>query len=278
MDKQGALYFKLVTGVIVLVLTGYALGRLWPGSPSYRLYSTRICEVGDGITVSGFVVRSESILYSEESPTFLYEEGRWIGGGQTVATTVTGALTTPRAGYLSYRSDGYESLLTPDFILGCKTEDLLSLSPQPAPDSAVGRVIHGQTWYFAAPGDFPQLTQGSTLSLTIEGISCRGTVLRTQELLVLECNSFAGTVGSLRRADAQINLSSFSAISLPPEAVYYENETTFVYVLRGAQARRKPVTIVRIEDDTLWVDPQDLPTGTQVILTETEITDGMVLK
>ena len=278
MDKQGALYFKLVTGVFVLVLTGYALGRLWPFDPSYELYSTRICEVGDGITVSGFVVRSETILYSRESPTFLYEEGRWIGGGQAVATTASGRLFTPQAGYLSYCTDGYESVLTPDFILGCKAEDLLTLSPEPVVDPAVGRLIHGQTWYFAAPGNFPQLTQGATLSLTIEGIRCEGTVLRTQELLVIRCNSYAGRIGSLRRADAQIHLSSFSAISLPAEAVYFESGATCVYVLRGACARRQTVTVLRIRDDTLWVSPESLPAGTQVILTEIEITDGMVLK
>ena len=278
MDKQGALYLKLITGVFLFVLASYALGRMWSRVPSYELYSTRICEVGDGITVSGFVVRSESLLYCREVPTFLSCEGQWIGGGQAVATTSTGELRTVQAGYLSYCADGYEAVLTPDFILDCKTEDFLALSPESVEAPAVGRLIHGQTWYFAAPGDFPQLTQGATLSLTIEGVRCEGTILRTQELLVIRCNSYAGRIGDLRRADAQIHLSSFSAIALPTEAVYFENGATCVYVLRGACARRQNVTVLRIRDDTLWVSPESFPTGIQVILAETEITDGMVLK
>ncbi len=278
MDKQGALYFKLLTGVFVLVLVGYGLGRIWSREPSYELYSTRICEVGDGITVSGFVVRSETVLYCRETPTFLYEEGQWVGGGQAVALTAGGSLMVPGGGYLSYGTDGYEPLLTPEFILDCKKEQLEALSPETQESYGVGRLIHGQTWYFAVPGDFPALEQGSYITLSIGDLECEGKILRTQELLVLECSSYAHCITNLRQAEARIHIASLSGIPLPTKTVYYEAGESCVYILRGAQARRKAVRILRIEEDTLWIHPEDLPQGAQVILTEKEITDGMVLK
>ena len=278
MDKQGALYFKLITGVFLLVLGSYALGRLWSREPSYGLYSTRICEVGDGITVSGFVVRSETVLYCRETPTFLYEEGQWIGGGQAVAQTETGSLMIPQGGYLSYTTDGYEGLLTPDLILGCKREQLEALTPQAEAPFSVGRLIHGQTWYFAATGEFPTLEQGSVITLSLGEVACKAKVLRTEGVLVLECNSYGHRVASLRQCTATLTTETLSGIPLPREAIYYEDGQSCVYILRGAQAYRKTVSILRIQEDTLWVRPEDLPAGAQVILTEKEITDGMVLK
>lgn len=278
MDKQGALYFKLLTGVFLLVLAGYGLGRLWSREPSYELYGTQTCEVGDGITVSGFVVRYESLLYCRDTPVFLSSEGQWISGGQTVATTSTGTLLVPKGGYLSYCTDGYETLLTPEFILHCKREEAEALCPEAVPSHAVGRVIHGQSWYFAVPGDFPDLEQGSHLRLRIEEDAWDVTVLRTQELLVLECDSYVQEVLSLREVTGELLLSSYEGIPLPKEAIYYAEGKSYVYVLQGAQARRKAVRILRLQEDTLWIHGSDLPEGAQVILTEKEITDGMVLK
>ncbi len=278
MDKQGALYFKLITGVFLLVLGSYALGRLWSREPSYELYSTRICEVGDGITVSGFVVRSETLLYCRETPTFLYEEGQWVGGGQAVAQTANGSLMVPQGGYLSYTTDGYEGLLTRDFILGCKREQLEALTPQAEAPFSVGRLIHGQTWYFAAAGAFPTFEQGSVVTLSSGEWDCEAKVLRTDDILVLECNSYGHRVASLRQGVVTLSSETLSGIPLPGEAIYYEAGQSCVYILRGAQAYRKTVSILRIQDDTVWVRPEDLPVGSQVILTEKEITDGMVLK
>ncbi len=278
MDKRGALYFKLVTGVFLLILAGYSLDRLWPWEPAYELYSTQICEVGDGITVSGFVVRYEHLLTSQGSLTFTLPEGQWVGGGQAVGTLDHGAFVVPCGGYVSHKADGYEGLLTPDFVLGCKGEELKDLCPRPLPENTVGRLIRGQTWYFAASGDFPVFEVGDMLSLTVGDVECEAKVLRTQDLLLLECTEYAHRVTALRECRARLTTGTLTAIPLPGRAVYYEEGESCVYVLRGARVRRRPVKILRTEDDQIWVDPEDLPEGAQVILTEIELSDGMVLK
>lgn len=278
MDKRGALYFKLVTGVFLLILGGYALDRLWPREAAYELYSTQICEVGDGMTVTGFVVRYESLLTGAEPMTFLLDEGQWVGGGQALGAFEPGSLVVPKGGYVSHEADGYEGVLTPEFLMNCKAEELEGLAPRALPENTVGRLIRGQTWYFAAPGRYGSLRPGDSLLLTIGELECEARILRTQELLLLECSSYMNRVTALRETEARLTLRSFTAIPLPGRAIYYEEGESCVYILLGAQARRRTVRILRVEEDRVWLHPEDLPQGAQVILTEKEISDGMVLK
>ncbi|MBR6826321.1 MAG: hypothetical protein IKM59_07215 [Oscillospiraceae bacterium] len=162
--------------------------------------------------------------------------------------------------------------------MGCKEEDLQALLPRPLPREAVGRLITGQEWYFAVPGSFPEIEMGSTLTLIIEGQSCEAQVLRTRELLLLKSTDYCHRITDLRRAEAVVQTGSFSAIPLPGKALYWEDGESYVYLLQGAQVRRRTVQVLRIDGDTLWISTEDLPEGARVILTEIELTDGMVLK
>ena len=278
MDKQGTLYLKLLSAVLGVVLLLYGLHRLHKPEASYRLQSTQISEVGDGITVSGFVVRYESLLTCDEPLSFLCEDGQWVGGGQAVAALDGGSLVVPRGGYVSHSADGYEDLLTPDFVLSCEGEELEALCPRLLPDDAVGRLIRGQSWYFAAPGDYPILEQGDNLRLSVGDVECKARVLRTQGILLLECAEYMHRITNLRKCEARLTTGTLTAIPLPGRAVYYEEGKTCVYILRGAQVRRQTVEILRTEEDRVWISPETLGQGEQVILTEQELSDGMILK
>ena len=278
MKKQGALFFKLLRISLGLLLLLFLLLSFWEGEEDYSLREIMICEVGDGMTVSGFVVRHESLLTSQWSTPLSLPEGQWIGGGQAVNVSDHSALIIPRGGYVSGEADGYEGVLTPEFVLNCKGEALRTLCPRPLPENAVGRLIHGQTWYFVAPRAFPSLRVGETLSLSIGDVECTARVLRAQELLLLECEDYAHRVTALRECQSQLTTQTRTGIALPGQAVYYEAGEACVYVLHGERARRRTVAILRTEGDRVWVDPTDLPEGAQVILTDIELSDGMVLK
>lgn len=91
MKKQGDFYLKLTSILMAVLLVAYLVCSLvMSGDGAYTLETAVYCEVGDGITVSGFVVRSEDILLSE-LPIVVSEqlEGQRIGGGQVVATGYT---------------------------------------------------------------------------------------------------------------------------------------------------------------------------------------------
>ena len=88
MRKQGEFYLKIISIVLAAVVLAYVLFSVILNSgSSYALETAVYCEVGDGVTVSGFVVRSEEVLVSN-SPIVVCEltEGERVGGGQRVAT------------------------------------------------------------------------------------------------------------------------------------------------------------------------------------------------
>lgn len=88
MRKQGEFYLKLISIVLAVVIAAYVLFSVLLNSGSgYALETVAYCEVGDGVTVSGFVVRSEEVLVGA-SPVVVYEraEGERVASGERVAT------------------------------------------------------------------------------------------------------------------------------------------------------------------------------------------------
>lgn len=88
MKKQGDFYLKFTSILLAVLLTAYLVCSLFlKGEDKLRLETAVYCEVGDGITVSGFVVRPEEYLVSP-MPIVVTEltEGQRVGGGQVVAT------------------------------------------------------------------------------------------------------------------------------------------------------------------------------------------------
>lgn len=88
MKKQGDFYLKFISILLAVLLGAYLVCSLFLDSGSaYALEMAVYCEVGDGITVSGFVVRPEEYLVSP-MPIVVTEltEGQRVGGGQVVAT------------------------------------------------------------------------------------------------------------------------------------------------------------------------------------------------
>lgn len=87
MKKQGDFYLKLTSILLAALLAVYVVCSLFFDSgPAYSLETAVYCEVGDGISVSGFVVRSERYVVTT-APIVVTErmEGQWVGSGQAVA-------------------------------------------------------------------------------------------------------------------------------------------------------------------------------------------------
>ena len=275
MDKQGTLYLKLLSAVLGVVLLLYGLHRLHKPEASYRLQSTQISEVGDGITVSGFVVRYETPLYATEPVSLLLPEGQWVSGGQAL-TQGREVLRSPHSGYLSHETDGYEEVLTPEYLMTATASELYTAEPRGTRVQAVGRVIGKQRWYFATSAQ-EGLEVGQSLSLCIGSTEYEAKVLRTEELLLLECMGGLQSLSHIRTAEAELRFGGQRGISLPREAIYYEKGTSCVYLLEGGRARRKAVEILALREDGVILAEDALPTGAQVILTNRELKDGMIL-
>lgn len=89
MKKQGSIYLKVVFGVLGITLAlMLVLQQVVPTAKRTKTEAAVYYEVGDGISTSGFVVRSEQLVSSPSSLFVLSRnEGEWVGTGQTLATT-----------------------------------------------------------------------------------------------------------------------------------------------------------------------------------------------
>ena len=87
MKKQGEFYLKLTSILLAALLAVFVLCSIFLRSgEDYTTLAPVYCEVGDGVTVSGFVVRSEELLVSSRPyPIAALSEGQRVAGGQTVA-------------------------------------------------------------------------------------------------------------------------------------------------------------------------------------------------
>ena len=91
MKKQGSFYLKIISITLAVFMLVYLLSSiLFEDGVSHTLENAMYCEVGDGETVSGFVVRDEKVLVST-APIVVCEltEGERVGSGQAVATGYT---------------------------------------------------------------------------------------------------------------------------------------------------------------------------------------------
>ena len=126
------------------------------------------------------------------------------------------AVTVESAGYFSERTDGLERVLTPESVLQMKPSELRAAAQHASavPGNAVGRLITGQKWYFAA--EIPearaeQTAAGETLTVSfgLEKLSqIRMQVEAISEAedgvctIVLSCEREPQEVTALRRQSA----------------------------------------------------------------------------
>ncbi len=403
MKKQGSFYLKIISITLAVFLVVYLLlSMVIEDGVAHTVETVLYCEVGDGETVSGFVVRQEEVLVNT-APIVVCEltEGQRVGSGQRVATgytnddarqsrqllfslqnqrqqlslaaqdtdgrnadvldtqianlivsvatqasdqrldamrtyiaeleplvlrrCVTGddekeirsrisrideriallttqsasgttAITVDQAGYFSQAADGYESLLTPEFLMTMSMVDFESIADETVylPDNAIGRLITGQSWYFVT--EIPsqrraECTVGKDLTVSFAGEGLQELemeVLRIGEeengkcLLVLTCQEQLQRVTSLRTQTAEIIFDTYEGLRIPREGLYYVDGLTGVYVLEAGRAEWKTVDeLLQYGEYYLiawdFTDTNGLWPNDQIIITDEYIKDGTVI-
>ena len=210
----------------------------------------------------------------------------------------SGYITVDYAGWFSGTCDGFEQLLTPEVLLRSGVtafENLISTETE-APRGAVGRLVTDATWYAAmlVSADFAdQFDSQSTVQLDLDGsltdlitmqVQSVSPVVEGQCLVVLSCGSSLQEIIHLRTVQAGVVLRLYKGIRVPKEAIRLgESGEAGVYVVEGAKARFKPVTLLydngesyvvaedRSTTDNLWV-------GDEIIVSARNLYDGKVVK
>ena len=207
----------------------------------------------------------------------------------------TKTVRVSEAGYFSAVVDGYESVLTPDILDTLSVPDYQALQSRPIADGTIGKLIHGDTWYYvtAVPADEARdVKAGDTVQVTFardfyEKIDMNVERVGDNEagyrMLILSCNRYMQNVTLLREQSADVIFVSYPGLRVPKDAVRVdENGQPGVYVLESAMARWKSITILHDNGESYVVDldknsTANLWPGDEVIVNAKDLYDGKVV-
>lgn len=214
---------------------------------------------------------------------------------QAQAAGDTKAVTVSASGYFSGTTDGYESVLTPETLDTMTAQDYAAIAPQEIDSAAIGRLIHGDTWYYVTTvpaadardveaGDSVQVTFARDfyvpITMTVRRIGGNEAGYR---LLVLESNAYMQNITMLRQQSADVVFASYTGIRVPKDAVRVdESGQSGVYVLEGAVARWKAIEILHDNGESYVVtldksSTANLWPGDEIIVGARDLYDGKVV-
>lgn len=186
-------------------------------------------------------------------------------------------ITAPVSGLYSAVVDGYENVLTPENLTDMTPSQLSAVRADSTVSSGVGKLILGDSWYYAAAvsvGDAKELKEesdalqkaGKALTLRFAKnverdlpvtVSHIGAEENGRCVVVFEGKSYLPQLTLLRQQSAQVVWDSVEGIRVPKEALRIdirtaenedgtttESRVTGVYCLVGMEARFKPVEIL----------------------------------
>ena len=236
---------------------------------------------------------------------------------KTQAAGSVRTVTAPVSGLYSAVVDGYETVLTPESLSDMTPSQLSAVRADSTVSSGVGKLILGDSWYYAASmsaSDAEELQEASDAlkkagkSLTLRfaksverdlpvTVSRIGPEENGRCVVVFEGKTYLSRLTLLRQQSAQVVWDSTEGIRVPKEALRMEKvtvnsegqrvteEATGVYCVVGMEARFKPVEVVYNGSSFLLVRsaaPEDrenlrLRPGDEVIITANGLYDGKVV-
>lgn len=186
-------------------------------------------------------------------------------------------ITAPVSGLYSAVVDGYENVLTPESLTELTPSQLSAVRADPSVKSNVGKLILGDSWYYAAvvsASDAKELLEksdelraaGKSLTLRFaknveRDLSVTVTHVGAEEngrcVVILEGKSYLSQLTLLRQQSAQVVWNSIDGIRIPKEALRIDTRTvekedgaseetrvTGLYCVVGMEARFKPVEVL----------------------------------
>lgn len=251
---------------------------------------------GDLTSLKAAVMKRNHNYLSEEAIDEAISQVK--GELSSLRASLSGASTisTERAGVYSANCDGYEDVLTPAFLEDVTPAKLKNLTPA-AESTTVGKMIYGDTWYYAAVITDEQAAKlGKRTHVTFrfaKGLN-RDVDMTVEKLtksengqcvLVLSCDRYLSETTLLRNQSADLILRTYTGLRVNSNALRVNEEgESGIYCVIGATARFKPVTVVYEGDGYVLVKPQEGLTGTtmlrpgdQAITSAGDLFDGKVI-
>ena len=220
------------------------------------------------------------------------------------------AVRAPVSGVYSAVVDGYETVLTPDQLADMTPSQLTSVQAEETSASRTGKLILGDSWYYAVTMSAQQAEalrdKGGTMTLRFaKGVEKDQTVTlyavgpeeQGRVVVTFRGEYNMAQVTLLRRQSAQLIWRTVSGIRVPNEALRAANtkvdqdgnrttvEGVGVYCVVGMEARFKPVEVLYSGDGFVLVrstaasDQESLRLrhGDEIIISAKDLYDGKVV-
>ncbi len=223
-----------------------------------------------------------------------------IGRLQEESASDITRIVTDQPGTYSGLSDGYESIFTPASLNGLTVSALEGLASASPADTggAVGKLITGSRWYFAAflpEADARSLTQGGLVSVVFTRDFQGEAAMRVEQVsraeggraaVVFSSTRNLSNITLLRRQRVEVVFSRQTGLRVPKKALrVLEDGVPGVYALAGTLAQFRPVKILAEGGDFYLLAPaegtspaRELKAGDRVILASDELYEGKVVK
>ena len=214
-------------------------------------------------------------------------------------SSLSGAVrvTAKASGTYSAVCDGYETVLTPELLEGL-TPSGLSAVRAATDHGSMGKLIYGDTWYYAVNLPLEQAqtlkTMGSvnirlakgfeqTIRMRVEHVSAEE---NGQAAVVLSCRKYLAQTTLLRHQAADAVLHTYEGLRIPSNALRVSEEgVTGVYCVDGENASFRPVELLYQGENYALVKPAEgvsdtrtLRAGDEVIATAGKLFDGKVIR
>ena len=206
-------------------------------------------------------------------------------------------ITAEKPGIYSAVCDGYETVLTPAFLEDVTPAALDRLQADKNTGN-VGKLIYGETWYFAASVDaslVKDLRVGRTVTLRLakglaQDVSVTVRSISEEEngrvAVVLSCREYLPQTTLLRHQAAELILRSYQGLRVPTTSLRLDADgNTGVYCVVGVSARFKPVDILYRSESFTLVRPSESASGTsilrpgdEIIITANKLENGVVVR
>lgn len=231
-----------------------------------------------------------------------------IAALRSQATGSVRRITASKAGLYSGEVDGYETVLTPSMLEDLTPSALTGLTADASAVSQTGKLILGDTWYYAAviPAETAAALEEQSglrlrfakgvdrdLPVKLESVGPRE---QGQVVAVFRGDSYLRELTLLRQQRAQVVYGSSQGLRVPKEAIRAlrtesdrdtgertAEEATGIYCVVGLNARFKPVEVLYTGDHYVLVrgSSEDtnlrLRSGDEIIVSARDLFDGKII-
>ncbi len=247
------------------------------GAISTGIKTLVLSSAGDESTVEDEL----SALYAERSSL------------ESIKSDPSDIIKAPASGLFSTVLDGFEDI-TLDMVKELDSVGLQSLMEESrtASELALGKLVYGSKWYFAAvmdADDANDLNRGDRVTMIFGKYYSEYLSMRVERVgfedemgmsvVIFSCSEAMTDIMDMRMQSAELILNEDTGVRVPKKAVRVDEEgRVYVFTQTGMQAEKKYIEIMHDLGDHYVVASEKLRAGDVVIVSGRDIYDGKVVR